>query len=96
MELRTPEDVGIALRMGRKRLGLSQVQLAERLGKTQAWISEVEAGKSTARLGLVIEALAAVGLMLSTDGAPKSAVAPIDDEIPDVRAIRPRLKGPTL
>lgn len=88
MDLCTPTDIGLALRDGRRRLGLSQAQLAESLGKTQAWISEVEAGKGTARLGLVLEALSAVGVRLSTGLAGKPIASPIDDGVPDVRDIR--------
>lgn len=44
-QFRSPEDLGRAVRHARRRAGLSQAALAERLGVTQRWLSELETGK---------------------------------------------------
>jgi HTH-type transcriptional regulator / antitoxin HipB len=43
--LRSPADVGRAVRHARRELGMSQVELAGRLGVSQRWLSELETGK---------------------------------------------------
>ncbi len=42
-------DIGDALRIARQRLSLTQVQMAERLGRTQVQISKWESGESLPR-----------------------------------------------
>ncbi len=44
-ELKSPADVGRLVRHLRVSHGMSQRDLAERLGVTQRWLSELEAGK---------------------------------------------------
>jgi y4mF family transcriptional regulator len=55
-------DLGRLIRARRDELGWSQTDLAERIGSTRRWVSEIEHGKSTAEVGLVLAALAALGL----------------------------------
>lgn len=43
--LATPQDLGRAVRHARNEAGLSQVELAARLGVTQRWLSELETGR---------------------------------------------------
>jgi len=42
--LRSPEDVGRAVRHARRTAGITQTELAGRLGVTQRWLSELENG----------------------------------------------------
>ncbi|HYJ70632.1 MAG TPA: helix-turn-helix domain-containing protein [Nocardioidaceae bacterium] len=52
--------------LGRRReLGLSQAQLAERVGVSRKWLSEFERGKATAELGLVLRVLESLGLQVT-------------------------------
>lgn len=44
-KLRSPEDLGRAVRHARVTAGLTQVELADRLGVTQRWLSELETGR---------------------------------------------------
>jgi HTH-type transcriptional regulator/antitoxin HipB len=60
-------DLVAAARGRRKSLGLSQAELAARARVSRQWISEFEAGKPTAELGLVIRLLDALGLQLNLD-----------------------------
>ena len=60
-------DLVAAARGRRQSLGLSQADLAVRARVSRQWVSEFEAGKPTAELGLVLRLLDALGLRLSLD-----------------------------
>lgn len=70
MQVRTPGDIGGLIRARRRALGLDQRALAARIGVSRLWIGEVERGKPGASLGLVLQALAALGVTLSTPDQP--------------------------
>lgn len=78
MALRTARDIGAVLRERRRQLGLSQATLAERIGVSRLWVSEMEQGKARAELRLVLRALEAVGVRLSLDDRPEDAVLDLD------------------
>jgi HTH-type transcriptional regulator/antitoxin HipB len=66
-------DIAAAVRGRRLSLGLSQNELAGRARVSRQWISEFEAGKPTAELGLVLRLLDALGLGITLeldDGDP--------------------------
>ena len=65
--LRTPADIGALIKDRRRTLGLDQAELATRIGVGRLWVNQVERGKPGASLGLVLRALAVVGLELSTE-----------------------------
>jgi len=71
-------DVAAAVRGRRQTLGLSQADVARRARVSRQWISELESGKPTAELALVIRLLDALGLDLSeprdAQGASRSPV----------------------
>jgi y4mF family transcriptional regulator len=58
------KELAAGIRAERKRLGLSQVALAERAGVGREWIIGLEKGKTTAEIGLVLRTLRALGLTL--------------------------------
>jgi HTH-type transcriptional regulator/antitoxin HipB len=68
MLLRTPIDIGSAIRDRRRRLGLGQDELAVRVGVSRKWIIDVEKGKPRVALDLLLRTLDALGLHLSIDG----------------------------
>jgi HTH-type transcriptional regulator / antitoxin HipB len=74
--VRTPKDIGALIRSRRRSLGLSQADLASKLGTSRLWITEIERGKPRASLVLVLQAVAALGLELTTDDEGKSAKHP--------------------
>jgi HTH-type transcriptional regulator/antitoxin HipB len=78
MRLRTARDIGALLRERRRQLGLTQTALAERVGVSRLWVSEMEQGKARAELGLVLRALEAVGVRLLVDERPDDGVAVLD------------------
>lgn len=63
--LRSPADLGRAVRHARRDLGLSQEALAERLGVTPRWLSELETGKPKIIDARLFDVLAQLGLRLT-------------------------------
>ncbi|ABF39160.1 transcriptional regulator, XRE family [Candidatus Koribacter versatilis Ellin345] len=61
---RTSKQLGALLRKTRKSLGLTQADLASRIDVRQATISDLEHGEREARLGTVLQVLAALDLEL--------------------------------
>ncbi len=49
-----PTQLGWQIRLARKRRGLTQARLAELAGVGTRFVSELERGKATARLGLAL------------------------------------------
>lgn len=62
MQLRTPRDLAMRLREARLEQGLSQAELANRIGVSRRWVSQLENGKKTLEVGLVLRAITALGL----------------------------------
>jgi transcriptional regulator with XRE-family HTH domain len=106
MQIRTPRDLGACVRGLRRQAGLSQAELASRAGVGRQWLVELEAGKRTAEVGLVLATLQAVGatldisdgMRLSTEPATKPSRydgldIPGPDEVLD-RAIGPGRRRP--
>lgn len=58
MLIRTARDAGKLIRAGRRAANLTQVQLAQKLGCTQKWVSQIENGRPGADLDRVLRALA--------------------------------------
>jgi y4mF family transcriptional regulator len=67
----TAADIGVAIRLARKRLGLRQDELAAAAGVGVRFLVELERGKPTVRLDRVLAVLDAVGLevRVATRGA---------------------------
>lgn len=81
MKIEKVRDVGRLIRARRDELGWSQSDLAERIESTRRWVSEIEHGKSTAEVGLVLAALAALGLEVRSGPAETAPVG--RDPLPD-------------
>jgi len=64
LRVRSIRDIAAAARGRRLDLGLSQAQVAKRVGVSRKWIVEFEAGKSSAELGLALRVLDELGLAL--------------------------------
>lgn len=63
--IRKTSDLGLMVLTVRQRHGLSQVELAERLGVTQRYLSELETGKPKVLNARLLEVLLALGIELS-------------------------------
>jgi HTH-type transcriptional regulator/antitoxin HipB len=94
IRIRTPLDLGLVIRRQRRRLGLSQADLAGRAGVGRQWLVDVEHGKARAELGLVLRTLAALDLALTLAGDDAAATQRDDRIAPiDIDAIIDRAKG---
>ncbi len=63
--------IGTFVRQRRKANGLTQQQLAELAGVARRFVSELERGKETVRLGAVNQVLAVFGKTLGVIEAPR-------------------------
>jgi y4mF family transcriptional regulator len=66
-------EIGKIIAAARRHHKLTQAELAQAIGATQAWVSEVERGKETAQIGKVLRALSQLGVRLQTGVVPWSA-----------------------
>lgn len=64
MIIRSSEDIGGAIYEARRKLRLTQCELARRAGVSSRWLREVEHGKATAQIGLVLRIFRFLGLLL--------------------------------
>ena len=100
MILRTPRDVGAFLRDRRKSLNLDQATVAARIGVSRQWLIDVEKGKPRAEIGLVLKALATLGVHLMPADSAHTQVSPDAEDIDaivtragDAGQARPRVPG---
>lgn len=71
--IRSPRQLGDALRAARKQLGLTQPQLALAAGVGVRFIVDLEAGKPTLRLENVLRVVDALGGEIQLSGLPAIA-----------------------
>jgi HTH-type transcriptional regulator / antitoxin HipB len=64
MRIRSAKELGVLIKQLRRAQGLSQQDLASRIGVSRYWVLHVETGKPTVELGLVLKALNALGAEL--------------------------------
>lgn len=64
MRIKTAAMLGDLVRDQRKQRGWSQSQLAEKVGVSRLWISQLENGKETVEFGLVLKTMRALDLLL--------------------------------
>ena len=76
----TPADIGVAVRVARKALGLRQYELAGAAGVGLRFIVDLEAGKPTAQIGKTLQVLDALGC--SVDIVPPPGPPPVPPEAP--------------
>ncbi len=70
--IRSPQQLGRALRAARKQLDLTQPQLALAAGVGVRFIVDLEAGKPTLRLENVLRVIDALGGEVQLSGLPSS------------------------
>ena len=71
--IKSPQELGDALRSARKRLGLTQPRLALAAGVGVRFIVDLESGKPTVRLDSVLRVIDALGGVINLDGLPSSS-----------------------
>lgn len=85
--IRSSRDLGQLIAAARRRRGLTQREVADALGVTQAWISEVEQGKQRAWVGQVLRLMACLGIDLACTIRDDSSASPVPggaDEHPNI------------
>ena len=87
MNVRTPLDLGLAIRDRRRKLGLSQAGLARKAGVGRQWIVAIERGKSRAELGLVLRALSALELRLAVQPGDRQLRSSDETSLVDIDAV---------
>lgn len=70
--IRSPEDLGLVIRAVRKSSRVRQDDLAALARVSKQFATDVERGKATAQIGLVLRLLAEIGIALNAD-IPDSA-----------------------
>jgi HTH-type transcriptional regulator / antitoxin HipB len=75
ISLRTPADIGAIIKDRRCQLGLDQGELASQIGVSRLWVNQVERGKPGASVGLVLRALATLGVELTGLTNAKQVIA---------------------
>ena len=91
--------IGSRIRMAREGLGLSQEKLAERAGVNTSYLSQVERGKKTPSLDVLVRVSGAVNLRLAELFAEDEAVDSRDLQVREVEALvdaLPTEKRPAL
>jgi HTH-type transcriptional regulator / antitoxin HipB len=73
MRIRSATELGHLSRERRTQRGLTQAQLAQLVGVSRKWIIDLEAGKRTADLSLVLRTLNVLGLELDVRDRPESS-----------------------
>lgn len=93
--IKSVRDVATLVRGRRRELGLSQAELASRVGVSRQWVSGFEVGKPGAELRLVLALLDALDLRLSGGEAGNDRDRPArpGDEV-DLDALIARHRGP--
>lgn len=93
MKVLSIRDASAAVRGRRRDLGLSQAQLANRVGISRKWISEFEAGKPGAELGHVLRVLEGLGLVIDLRGSSDEAGTEVSGSQPiDLDALLDELR----
>jgi y4mF family transcriptional regulator len=69
MRIASARDLGLYVRDRRQDLAMTQADLASAAQVSRRWLSDLEAGKATAEIGLVLKTLHALGLVLDAHPA---------------------------
>lgn len=94
MRIHSPADLGLTIRDRRKRMGLAQQALADRVGVSRQWIVEVEAGKSRAEIGLILRTLRELGIVLDATSEQQPGTSKRNrPSAPDLDQIVERFRG---
>jgi len=75
MLIRTAREVALLVKDTRRATGMTQAELAERVGASREWVRLLESGKPRLELGLTLRALSALGITLDARApTPTSSV----------------------
>jgi HTH-type transcriptional regulator/antitoxin HipB len=77
--VRSPKQLGVALRRFRRTHDLTQTELAKRAGVRQGTVSQVETGLETVKLSTVMDLLRALDLEVVIQPRTKGSHSDIED-----------------
>lgn len=77
--VRSPKQLGVALRRFRRTHDLTQAELAKRAGVRQGTVSQVETGLETVKLSTVMDLLRALDLEVVIQPRTKGSHSDIED-----------------
>ena len=77
--VRSPKQLGVALRRSRRARAMTQADLAGRAGVRQGTVSQIENGLETVKLSTVMDLLRALDLELLVRPRTKGAHSEIED-----------------
>jgi HTH-type transcriptional regulator / antitoxin HipB len=84
MIVRTPKELGQLIKEHRGARGLTQAALAAQVGVSRKWIIDLESGKRTTDLSLVLRTLNVLGVELDARARP---ARPTNDTQIDIDAV---------
>lgn len=87
MQVKTSNDIGALVRDRRTQLEWSQEELARRVGVSRVWILQLERGKPTAQIGLVLRTLKELGVGLDASASPVASPRRTGDGAIDLNRI---------
>ena len=93
MQIRTPLDLGLVIREKRRKIKLSQAELADKVGVGRQWVVAIEHGKSRAELGLVLRTLSALGLSFTIDAGDQDRRSTGPDSPVDIDTVVTSARG---
>ena len=67
MRISSARDLGLFVRDRRQNLDMTQAELAAAANVSRRWLTNLESGKPTAEIGLVLRTLDALGLVLDAE-----------------------------
>lgn len=82
MRIPKAQDLGLYLRERRRDLGKTQAEVAASARVSRRWLSDLEAGKATAEIGLVMKTLHALDLVLEV--LPAEDIKPAGVDLDDL------------
>ena len=94
-----PKDIGMLIRAKRSERSWTQGDLAKHVGTTQRWISEVENGKATAEIGMVLQTLSMLGIRLEVGSPSLQRVhgeTPVAHDMPTIDDLDDIVDGPAF
>lgn len=81
MWIETPRQLGALVRDGRKKAGMTQLELADRIRVSLRWVQMAERGGPGASVGRMLRALQAVGVRLEVNlGRRQESLSPVVTE----------------
>jgi len=75
MQVKTVKDLGNLVHDRRKALGLTQAELAARVGVSRLWVNQVESGHGGAAVAKVLQLLSALDMTVNLDLVPRDGTA---------------------